>query len=116
MTPLAVDTAVVQGERLECESIAHWIDEGLLESHEIVLRGQPCRVVMPEQLLAFSQAYVPLATLAHTLDSKSSAVLERLGSIPLLGGKLLPNGAVRGALVRLADLAQAALRPALRGG
>lgn len=71
---------------------------------------------MPEQLLAFSRTYVPLATLAHTLDSKSSAVLERLGSIPLLGGKLLPNGAVRGALVRLADLAQAALRPALRGG
>lgn len=98
------------------ESIAHWIDEGLLESHEIVLRGQPCRVVMPEQLLAFSQAYVPLSTLAHTLDSKSSAVLERLGSIPLLGAKRLPNGAVRGALVRLADLAQAALSPALRGG
>lgn len=26
---------------------------------------------MPEQLLAFGQAYVPVATLAHTLDSKS---------------------------------------------
>lgn len=96
------------------ESVRNWIDEGLLESHEIVLRGQPCRVVMPEQLLVFTQAYVPLASLAHAVDSKSSALLERLGNIPLLGGKQLPNGAVRGALVRLSDLAHAALLPALR--
>ena len=96
------------------ESIRHWIDEGLLESHEITLRGQPCKVVMPEQLLAFSQTYVPLVTLAHALDSKSSALLERLGGIKLLGGKPLPGGAVRGALVRLSDLARAALLPGLK--
>lgn len=96
------------------ESVRHWIDEGLLGSHEIVLRGQPCKVVMPEQLLAFSQSYVPLSTLAHSLESKSSALLERLGGIQLLGGKRLPSGAVRGALVRLSDLAQAALLPGLR--
>lgn len=95
------------------ESIRHWIDEGLLASHEIVLRGQPCRVVMPEQLLAFSQAYVPLATLARSLDSKSSALLERLGDIKLLGGKALPSGAVRGTLVRLSDLGRAALQPSI---
>lgn len=96
------------------ESVRHWIDEGLLGSHEIVLRGQACTVVMPEQLLAFSQSYVPLSTLAHSLETKSSALLERLGDIQLLGGKRLPSGAVRGALVRLSDLAQAALLPGLR--
>ncbi|MDP3108685.1 TniQ family protein [Hydrogenophaga sp.] len=95
------------------ESIRHWIDTGFMDSHEIVLRGQPCRVVMPEQLLAFSQTYVPLSTLAHSLDSKSSALLERLGGIGLVGGKLLPGGATRGALVRMSDLAAAALRPGL---
>ena len=98
------------------ESIRHWIDQGLLGSHEISLRGQPCQVVMPEQLLTFSQTYVPLVTLAHALDSKSSALLERLGGIELLGGKPLPSGAVRGALVRLSDLAKAALLPGLREG
>lgn len=96
------------------ESVRHWIDEGLLGSHEIVLRGQACKVVMPEQLLAFSQSYVPLSTLAHSLETTSSALLERLGGIQLLGGKRLPSGAVRGALVRLSDLAQAALLPGLR--
>lgn len=96
------------------ESIRSWIDDGLLESHEIVLRGQPCRVVMPEQLLAFTKEYIPLATLAQAVDSKSSALLERLGCIPLLGGKLLPSGVIRGALVRLSDLAHAALLPGLR--
>lgn len=96
------------------ESIRHWIDQGLLGSHEIMLRGQPCKVVMPEQLLAFSHSYVPLATLAQALDSRSSALLERLGGIPLLGGKTLPNGAMRGALVCLSDLARAALLPSVR--
>jgi len=96
------------------ETVRHWIDEGLLESHEILLRGQLCRVVMPEQLLAFSQTYVPLTTLAHALDSRSSALLERLGEIRLLGGKPLPSGAVRGALVRMSDLAHAALLPGIR--
>jgi hypothetical protein len=96
------------------ESVRFWIDEKLLKSHEIMLRGQPCRVVMPEQLLAFCQTYVPLATLAHAADSRSSALLERLGDIPLVGGKPLPGGAIRGALVKLSDLAQAALLPGLR--
>ena len=88
MTPLAVDTAVVQGERLECESIAHWIDEGLLESHEIVLRGQPCRVVMPEQLLAFSRApwktreALELAALEWVSWLNSHRLMAPLGYVP----------------------------------
>lgn len=96
------------------ESISHWIDEGLLESVPTVLRGQPCRVVLPEHLIKFSSNFVPLASLAHSLDARSSELLERLGGIQTLGGKPLPNGAVRGALVRLSDLARAALLPGLR--
>lgn len=68
---------------------------------------------MPEHLLNFSQAYVPLSTIARALNTRSSELLERLGGIELLGGKPLPSGAVRGALVRLSDLAGAALRPRL---
>lgn len=96
------------------ESISHWINEGLLESVPTILRGQPCRVVLPEHLIKFSSNFVPLASLAHSLNARSSELLERLGSIKTFGGKPLPNGAVRGALVRLSDLAQAALLPALR--
>lgn len=96
------------------ESISHWIDEGLLESVPAVLRGQPCRVVLPEHLIKFSGTYVPLASLAHALNARSSELLERLGNIKIFGGKPLQSGAVRGALVRLSDLAQAALLPGLR--
>lgn len=96
------------------ESISHWIDEGLLEAEPAVLRGQPCRIVMPEQLIKFSSTYVPLSSLAHSVNARSSELLERLGSIKTFGGKPLPGGAVRGALVRLSDLAQAALLPGLR--
>lgn len=95
------------------ESISHWVNEGLLESAPAVLRGQPCRVVLPEHLLNFSQTYVPLSTLAQSLGSRSSDLLERLSAIPVMGAKRLPNGANRGELLRLSDLAAAALRPAL---
>ena len=96
------------------ESISHWIDEGLLESVPAVLRGQPCRVVLPEHLIKFSGTYVPLTSLAHALNARSSELRERLGSIKIFGGKPLQSGAVRGALIRLSDLAQAALLPGLR--
>lgn len=95
------------------ESISNWIHEGLLDSMPAVLRGQPCRVVMPEHLVKFNQTYVPLSCLAHAMESRSSELLERLGSIKVVGGKRLPSGAMRGGLVRMADLAAAALQPAL---
>ncbi|MGF6902592.1 hypothetical protein P3T22_003870 [Paraburkholderia sp. GAS348] len=38
------------------ESVSHWIDRGLLDSQLISLRGQPCRVMMPHQLLTFRPA------------------------------------------------------------
>lgn len=95
------------------ESISHWLHEGLLESVPAVLRGQPCRVVMPEHLVKFSQTYVPLSSLAHSIGARPSELLDRLGSVEVFGGKPLPSGAMRGGLVRLADLATAALQPGL---
>ena len=91
------------------ESISHWIELGLLESQSIVLRGQPCKVVSPEQLLKFARTYIPLADLAKGLDSRSSFLIEKLSGLEVLGGKPLPNGTQRGALVRIADIARAAI-------
>jgi len=91
------------------ESISHWIETGLLEADTVVLRGQPCRVVYPEHLVRFTSAYLPLSSLALLLGTRSSDLLERLDGIELVGGKRLPGGTQRGALVRLVDLAHAAL-------
>lgn len=91
------------------ESINHWIELGLLDSNSIILRGQSCKVVSPEQLLSFARTYVPLADLARSLDSRSSFLIERLSDLEILGGKPLPNGTQRGALIRLADLAKLAV-------
>lgn len=68
---------------------------------------------MPEHLVKFSQTYVPLSSLAHSIGARPSELLERLGSVEVFGGKPLPSGAMRGGLVRLADLATAALQPGL---
>lgn len=106
--------ALAQASGWKWESIGHWIDLGLLESTEVVLRGQPCRVVMPTQLLQFCRTYVPLADLARQLGSKSSALMERLSGIEVFGALELPNGQRRGGLVRAADLAAAALRKPAR--
>jgi hypothetical protein len=91
------------------ESISHWIEEGLLQSHSIVLRGQPCRVVLPAQLLEFCQTYVPLADLARHVGSKSSALSERMEGIEIVGSLALPGGQRRGGLIRIADLARLTL-------
>lgn len=92
------------------ESIDHWIETGLLDADAAVLRGQPCKVVHPEHLFRFMSSYLPLSSIADALGTRSSDLLERLGSIELVGGKTLPSGVQRGALVRLTDLAGAALR------
>jgi hypothetical protein len=91
------------------ESINHWIELGLLESTSIVLRGQACKVVSPEQLLKFTRTYIPLSDLASGIDSRPSFLIESLDGLEVLGGKPLPNGSQRGALVRLADLTRLAL-------
>lgn len=92
------------------ESIAYWIDEGLLQSQSILLRGQPCRVVMPEHLLAFRQHYLPLADLAKAMGTRSSSLVDRLIGLKVIGAKPLPGGATRGGLIALADLGRLAVR------
>lgn len=97
------------------ESIQNWVDEGLLASERIQRRGQPCRVVLPHQLLAFRQAYVPLADLARAMDKRSSALSRLLTGVELVGAKQLPDGAMRGALIRMADLGRLAVIGAREG-
>jgi hypothetical protein len=97
------------------ESISHWINEGLLDSQSIMLRGQSCRVVLPRQLLEFRQTYVPLADLARGIGTKSSALSKLLSSIKFVGARQLPGGAVRGGLVRIADLCRLAVIGAKAG-
>lgn len=97
------------------ESISHWINEGLLDSQSIMLRGQSCRVVLPLQLLAFRQTYVPLADLARGIGTKSSALSKLLSGIEFVGARQLPGGAVRGGLVRIADLCRLAVIGAKAG-
>lgn len=97
------------------ESISHWIHEGLLESETIQRRGQVCRVVLPYQLLAFRQSYIPLADLARAMDKKASALSRSLAGIKLVGGKPLPDGSMRGGLIRISDLGRLAVLGARAG-
>jgi hypothetical protein len=97
------------------ESIQNWVDKGLLASELIQRRGQPCRVVLPHQLLEFRQAYVPLADMARAMGTKSSALARSLFGVELVGAKQLPDGATRGALIRIADLGRLALVGAKAG-
>ena len=97
------------------ESISYWIEEGLLESESIQLRGRPCRVVLPHQLLAFRQAYVPLADLARGMGTKSSALTKLLPGIELIGARPLPDGAARGGLIKMAELGRLAVIGAKAG-
>jgi hypothetical protein len=91
------------------ESIAHWIDLGLLEAQSIELRGQPCRVVLPEHLLAFRQRFLPLADLAKAMGTRSSSLLDRLNGVQVIGAKPLPSGVKRGGLIALSDLGRLAV-------
>lgn len=91
------------------ECIAHWVDQGLLSSEVVQRRGQSCRIVLPHQLLAFRQNYLPLADLARVMGTKSSALSRLLRHIKLIGAKSLPHGIMRGGLIRIADLGHLAL-------
>jgi len=110
LTPSAQDGA---GPTLT--SIAHWLDEGLLAFESIQRRGQPCRVVLPHQLLAFRQRYIPLADLARAMDTKASALSRSLPGLQLVGAKQSQEGVMRGALIRIADLGQLAILGARAG-
>lgn len=91
------------------ESISHWISQHLLEAEQIQLRGQPCRIVLPEHLLRFRQTYMPLSDLAKAMGTRSSSLIDKLADVDLVGAKQLPNGAQRGALIRVADLGKWAM-------
>lgn len=97
------------------ESISHWINEGLLASETIQRRGQLCRVVSPHQLLAFRQSYIPLADLGRAMDKKASALSCLLPGVKLVGAQQLPDGASRGALIRIAELGWLAVLGARAG-
>lgn len=97
------------------ESISHWVDEGLLASESTQRCGQPCRVVLPYQLLAFRQSYIPLADLARAMGTKSSALSRLLLDVERVGAKQLPDGAKRGELIRIADLGRLAVIGARAG-
>lgn len=97
------------------ETISHWMDKGLLACESIQLRGQPCRVVLPHQLLEFRQRYIPLADLARAMDKKASALSHTLSGIELVGAKQSPDGALRGGLLRIADLGRLAVIGARAG-
>lgn len=97
------------------ESISHWVTEGLLGSELIQRRGQPCRIVMPHQLLTFRQSYIPLADLARAMGTKASALSRLLHRVKLVGAKQLPDGAMRGGLIRIDDLGRLALLGARAG-
>ncbi|MFL9910343.1 hypothetical protein [Paraburkholderia sp. RL17-337-BIB-A] len=91
------------------ESISHWISVGLQESHEIMLRGQQCRVVSPQHLLAFRRIYVLLADLANAMGTRSSSLATTLTGLDIVGARLLPNGSKRGGIVRMADIGRLAV-------
>ena len=90
------------------ESISHWISQGLLEATTIMLRGQPCRVISPAQLLRFTQTYIPVANLAKQLGCLPSGVSLRLPNLEVIGAQQLSVGAQRGGLVRLLDISRRA--------
>lgn len=97
------------------ESISFWIDQGLLQSEPVMLRGQPCRVVLPHQLLAFRHRYMPLADLAQGMRTKSSALSRLLTGVEVVGALKLPSGASRGGLIRVAELGTLAVLGARAG-
>jgi hypothetical protein len=91
------------------ESISHWIDSGLLGATRAEQRGQACRVVTPEDLLAFRSTYIPLADLARSMGTKPSYLSEQLSCLKLVGAQVLRDGARRGGLITVADLGRLAL-------
>lgn len=52
--------------------------------------------------LSFRLNYVPLADLSRATSTESSALFRLLHGIKLVGAKPLPDGTVRGGLIRIA--------------
>lgn len=92
------------------ESISHWIAVGLLGCREIVLRGQKCKVILPEQLVAFMRAYVPLADAAKAAGTTASGLSRRMSSLQVIGAKAVSASTGRGGLLAMPQLIQLALK------
>lgn len=92
------------------ETISHWIGHGLLKSFDVLISGQPCRVVTPTQYNEFRRQFIPVSDLAKELGTKSSALVPLLNGIEVLGFQVLADGARRGGVVRIKDLARAAIQ------
>ena len=91
------------------ESISNWIRQELLQCEEVSLRGQPCRVITPEQLLRFRKTYLPLADLANAIGTRSSSLADKLAGVEIFGAKVEATGARRGGLIRIEDLGRLAI-------
>jgi len=97
------------------ESVKHWMEAGLLESFAITLRGQPCRVVMPSQLLDFTRNYLPVADMARLVSGKPSSLAKHFAQVGVIGGHIDAKGVQRGALLKMTDVARLAVA-AVRNG
>ena len=106
------EVAAITGWTHHC--VAHWCADGLLASRGCAHAGRLARVVDPADLARFQVTYVPVATLARRLGTSSRSLLHRLGRIGIpVHGQFEEAGAMRGALVEIADLPRLSL-PARR--
>lgn len=89
------------------EALSHWVEAGLLETTSVKLHGRTARVVSLASLMAFRRAWMPVADVARELETKPSALTQKLlaHGIEIHGQKSLPAGVKRGGLVRIRDIA-----------
>lgn len=89
------------------ESISSWAHAGLLKTIDVVLHGRSARLVTHVGLAAFRREWVPISDLASAMGTKASALTSKFmqRGMTIHGQLVLPSGATRGGLVRLADLA-----------
>ncbi len=100
-------TQVEKATGWKYESLMHWIDEELLATETVKLHGRPARIVSLAALMSFRKSWIPVSDLAQSIGTRSSALSKKLTAqgIQLHGQKTLSDGAKRGGLVALKDLA-----------
>lgn len=112
---LAKSLTLPQLERVtgvKYESLRMWVLLGLLPSEDVTLQGRSASVVSFEAFIEFRKSWIPVADIAYALGRKSSAVTARLlqERIDIVGQTNPANGARRGGLVSMRDIAGLALR------
>lgn len=88
------------------ESLAYWVDTGLLGSENILLRGKHARIVPLPALIEFQRTWLPISEIAKLSGSKASAITRKLRAqgVAIAGGKTTSSGTQRGGLVRITDI------------